>query len=139
MATITEDLINELKSINDIDLFFSKYEDKFINKKPYEYLNELLDIKGKSVADVSSASGKTDYVYKIFKGDRNPSRDILISIAFGLELSLEETQLLLRISKFAKLDSRDKRDSVIIYCISHSYSVFKTDDLLDEKDLPTLN
>ena len=54
-----------------------------------------------------------------------------------MKLSLEETQLLLRISKFAILDSRNKRDSVIIYGLTHNLTVFETDDIfgLGESDV----
>lgn len=84
-------------------------------------------------------SGVGEYLYKVFNGERNPSRDILIATAFGMKISLDEAQLLLRISKFAILDSRDKRDSVIIFGLTHGLSVFQTDDILEEQNLITLN
>jgi len=139
MQTITEDLLKELKNSPDIDSFFKAHQNDFIDKTLSEYLNDILTIKGKSIASVASSSGAGEYVYKIFKGERNPSRDILISVAFGLKLSFEETQFLMRIAKFAKLDSRDKRDSVIIYGITHELSVFETDDMLHDKNLITIN
>lgn len=138
MKTITEDLLKELKNATDIEAFFESNRDKFINKTPHEYLEELLQIKNMSISAVARDSGAGEYAYKIFKGDRKPSRDILISIAFGMKLSLEETQLLLRISKFAVLDSREKRDSAIIYCLTHGLSVFETDDKLEKNNLITL-
>ena len=139
MQRVTEELLKELKNAKDIEAFFKANEDKFLNQTASEYLNELLKIKGLSVATVAKNSGAGEYVYKIFKGERKPSRDIAIAISFGMELSLEETQLLLRISKFAILDSRDKRDSIIIYALTHGLTIFQTDDMLDNKDLTTLN
>ena len=139
MQSITKELLNELQNALDIDAFLKKYESQFISTTTSDYLNELIKIKNMNVASVSKASGAGEYAYKIFKGDRKPSRDILISIAFGMELSLEEAQLLLRISKFAVLDSRDKRDSIIIYGLTHKLTVFQTDDMLDNKSLTTLN
>ena len=139
MQRVNEELLKELKNAKDIEGFFKAHQDKFINKNTSEYLNELLDIKGLSVATVAKNSGAGEYVYKIFNGERKPSRDIAIAISFGMELSLEETQLLLRISKFAILDSRDKRDSIVIYALTHGLTIFQTDDMLDNKDLTTLN
>lgn len=139
MSTITEDLLNQLKNIQNIDVFFKENENHFINKTPAEYLSELLDIRNISLSSIAKNSGAGEYVYKIFSGSRKPSRDILLSIVFGMNLSLEEAQLLLRISKFAKLDSREKRDSIIIFGITHQLSVFQTDDLLDKENLPTIN
>ncbi len=139
MATITENLLKELKSISNIEEFFKKYESDFITETVSGYLTQLLEIKGIGLSEVAKNSGTGEYVYKIFRGDRTASRDVLISIAFSMKLSLEETQLLLRIAKFAILDSRNKRDSVVIFGITHDLDVFKTDDLLEEQNLVTLH
>lgn len=57
---------------------------------------------------------------------------------FGMHLNFEETQLLLRIAKFAILDSRDRRDGIIIYALMHGLSIFECDDLLNNDNLITL-
>ncbi|MBE7033418.1 MAG: helix-turn-helix transcriptional regulator [Ruminococcaceae bacterium] len=139
MQTTTEKLLAELKSTTDIETFFKEHEGQFLDKTTHSYLNELISLKNMNISDVAKNSGSGEYVYKIFSGERKPSRDILISVAFGMKLSLEETQLLLRITKFAILDSRDKRDSVIIYGLTHSMNIFETDDMLYKKDLVTIN
>ncbi len=138
MTPSTHDLILGIKEADDINSFFELHKNDFVTVLPHEYLNELITIKNMAVSDVVKNSASGEYVYKIFKGERKASRDILISIAFGMKLSLEETQLLLRISKFATLDPRDKRDGVIIYALTHSMTVFETDDLLDENNFTTL-
>lgn len=139
MKTITEDLLNKLKNASDLQSFFNTYEKEFLTYTPVSYLNELMAIKNITVSSIAKNSGRGEYLYKIFNNKRNPSRDILISIAFGMKLSLEETQLLLRISKFAILDPRDKKDSIIIYGLTHNLTVFQTDDMLSENNLITLN
>lgn len=139
MHTITDELLRELKNASDIDSFFKSYESQFINETTSGYLNKMLALRDMNISAVAKNSGAGEYVYKIFRGDRLASRDILISIAFSMNLSLEETQLLLRISKFAILDSRNKRDSVIIYGLTHNLTVFQTDDILEEQNLATLN
>lgn len=139
MASITEELLKELKNASDVQEFFTLHENDFITKSLDVYLNELMAAKAISIAEVVKASGAGEYVYKIFKGERKPSRDILISVAFGMKLSLEEAQLLLRIAKAAILDPRDKRDSVIIHSLIHNMTVFETDDILDENNFTTLN
>ena len=138
MATITEELLNELKNTSDIEAFFTSHGNEFLTETTHGYLNQLLSLRNISLSAIAKNSGTGEYVYKIFNGERKPSRDILISIAFGMNLSLEEAQLLLRISKFAKLDSREMRDSILIYGLTHNLSVFETDDLLDNKNLTTL-
>lgn len=114
------------------------HEKDFHKINPVDYLNELICTKKVSIADVIKKSGSGEYLYKVFNGERKPSRDIIISIAFGLSLSVEELQLLLRISKFTILDVRDKRDSIIIYAISHKLSSYEANNLLYEKNILTL-
>lgn len=55
-----------------------------------------------------------------------------------MKLSFEETQLLLRISKFAILDSRNKRESIIIYALLNGKSAFDADVLLSQNNFLTL-
>ncbi|MBO4896840.1 MAG: helix-turn-helix transcriptional regulator [Clostridia bacterium] len=139
MKTSTEELLKEIKTADNLQAFFDSHEKDFINFDAAGYLNDLLTVKNLAVSEVVKKSGVGVYLYKVFNGERTPSRNILISIALGMNLSLEETQLLLRISKFAVLDARDKRDSIIIYGITHGYDVFKLDDFLDDNNMITLN
>lgn len=138
MKNTTEDLLKELKNTTDINSFFSSHQNDFLNLSVSQYLNDLIAIKKTSVSIVSRNSGVGDYLYKVFNGERKPSRDILIATSFGLNLSFDEAQLLLRISKFASLDSKDRRDSIIIFGLTHGKSVFETDDLLFENNFSTL-
>ncbi len=136
---ITDELLKELKNAPDIESFFKVHESQFIKETTVNFLNSMLERKDITISTVSKNSGVGEYVYKIFRGERTPSRDILIAIAFSMNLTLEETQLLLRISKFAILDSRNKRDSVIIFGLTHSFTVFQTDDILEEQNISTIN
>lgn len=139
MQTITEDLLKQLKNTNDIQGFLNAHENDFIQETPSSFLNYMIKSKNVTVSHIAKASGVGEYVYKIFNNERKPSRNVLIAIAFGMQLSLEEVQLLLRISKFAILDSRDKRDSVIIYGFVNDLTVFKVDDLLADNNFLTVN
>lgn len=139
MPTITDELLKELKNVSDIESFFKSHESQFINETTSSYLTGMLELKNINISSIAKNSGIGEYVYKIFRGERTPSRDVLISISFSMNLSLEETQLLLRISKFAVLDSRNKRDSVIIYGLTHNLTVFQTDDILEEQNMVTIN
>ena len=138
MQTITQKLLEGLKNADDIKTFLDLHEQEFLSQTLTDYLNELMTDKNITVAKIAKSSGIGEYVYKIFSGERRATRDVLISVAFGMELSIEETQLLLRIAKFAVLDSRERRDSVIIYALSHDMTVFECDDLLNDNNLITL-
>ena len=138
MANITNELLQELMNTKDIEEFFKKNENSFIGETPQSFLNTLMTAKNMTIAQVVKISGSGEYVYKVMNGTRKPSRNILISIAFGMKMSLEEVQLLLRISKQARLDSRDKRDSIIIYGFVNALSIYETDDLLNENGFVTI-
>ena len=139
MQTITEKLLTELKNAKDIQKFLDKHEDEFISETHVSFLNYMLSEKNITIAKLSKESGVGEYLYKIFNNTRNPSRESMIAVGLALELSMEEIQLLLRISKFALLDSRDKRDSIIIFGFINHLSVFEVDDLLNQNNFITIN
>lgn len=137
MNISTTELLNRLTQTSDINTFVDEYEKEFMTLSGTDLLNELLIDKKLSMAEIVKRSGQSDYVYKVFRGERKPSRDILIAIAVGMVLSVDETQLLLRVSKLAALDPRDKRDSVIIYGLKEELEIAKINDLLYELGEPT--
>ena len=131
MKTITQELLDGLKNADDIKAFLDLHEQDFLSQSLIDYLNELMSEKNITVAQVAKNSGIGEYVYKIFNGERNAKRDTLVAISFGMHLTFEETQ-------FAILDSRDRRDGIIIYALMHSLSIFECDDLLNNDHLITL-
>ena len=139
MRTITDELLTELKNTDDIKSFLDSHSNEFISETVSSYLNFMVSKLNLSIAEIAQASGVGGYTYKIFSGERKPSRDIAIAIALGMSLSIEETQLFLRIAKFAILDSRDKRDSIIIYGFANHMSIPEIDDMLDNNNLVTIN
>lgn len=138
MAKITEELLNKIKESSDAEAFVRENERVFLSVSPEEYLNRMANEKGLRVADVAERSGQGDYVYKVFSGRRKASRDVLISICFGMGLSLDEAQPLLRAASFARLDPRNRRDSVIIYGLCRRTGVDEVNDILLELGESTL-
>lgn len=132
MSVETKELLNKLVAEDDINTFFKEYAGEFFSDNLKDFLNGLVAQKKLKISDIVRASGQGDYVYKVFNGDRKPSRGILIGIAIGMNLSVNETQFLLRIAKQATLDPRDKRDSIIIFSIKSGYDIIKTNALLEE-------
>ena len=117
MKTITQELLDGLKNADDIKTFLDLHEQDFLSQSLIDYLNELMNEKNITVAQVAKNSGIGEYVYKIFNGEKE-MQNVIHSLRFhlGMHLTFEETQLLLRIAKFAILDSRDRRDGIIILC-----------------------
>lgn len=134
----TAELLDRLSLATNIQKFIEENQDEFMTLSCYDYLNEILRKKELSIADVAKKSGQGEYVYKVFQGKRKPSRDILICIAVGLDLTIDETQLLLRISNLARLDPRIKRDSIFLYSIKEGYSIEKINEILFELSEQTI-
>lgn len=104
-----------------------------------EFLALQLYQKDIRVADVVRDSGLTkSYVHQIFNGEKKPSRDKLIAIAFGLHLTAEETQRMLKLGGCSELYTRTERDALILFAIHHGKSISDTDDDLYQRGFDTL-
>lgn len=138
MQKTTQELLNQLRTADDIEAFLDEHANELLSETPQNYLNGLLQEKGLKTAEVATRSGQGDYVYKVFAGTRRASRDILLAMAFGMGLSLAETQMLLRISRKARLDPRNRRDSVFIYALENSLTADKANEILFDVEESTL-
>lgn len=89
----TDDLRQELMSSPNLDEFLSDNEKNFSNESIPEILNSLLSEKNISKATLAKQSGISEvYLHQIFAGRRNPSRNRLLCLCYGLNASLDETQ-----------------------------------------------
>jgi transcriptional regulator with XRE-family HTH domain len=138
----TASMTRELNSEEDIDIrqWLDNHKGDMIDETLTDHLNGLLIQKGIAVSDVVKDSGlDKSYVFQIFNGRRtNPSRDKLIAIAFGLHLSIDETQKTLKIAGYKELFPKQRRDVSIFLSIKNHKTVFEADDELDELGLKTL-
>ncbi len=127
----TETLEHEIKSEPDIEGYLKKNKKYMLAQSLSGYLNTLLAQKGASRADVVRGSllDRT-YVYQIFSGKKTPSRDKLIAIAFGLGLSDDETQKMLKLSGNRELYARDERDAVILSALHWKKTIRETNEIL---------
>ena len=130
LSAVMED---ELKKAFNVKTFLTKYKKNMFPQTLSQHLTQLLIEKETTIPDViqRSFANKT-YVYQIFDGRKKPSRDKLISIAFGLQLSIDETQKLLKISGNRTLHVKDGRDVIIFYSIHNNKGVGRTNSLLIE-------
>ncbi|MDE5907323.1 MAG: helix-turn-helix domain-containing protein [Lachnospiraceae bacterium] len=135
----TAELEHEIKTAASIEDYLSKSRKYMLTHSLPEHLKMLLSQKGLSKADVVRASLlDRSYVYQIFSGEKTPSRDKLIAIAFGLHLSDDETQKMLKLSGNRELYARDERDAMILFALHQKKSVFDVNELLFSHDLPVL-
>lgn len=104
------------------------------------YLNSIALEKDMKLADVMRRSGlKKSYFYSLFDGKRdNPTRDVLIQLGFGFQMSFEEVQEFLKHLGAAQLYPRIPRDGAIIYAFQHGMDIINCDILLSDNGEPTL-
>ncbi len=136
----TDQLNHEIRMATDIKDYLKENKNNLLTASLSEHLNMLLARKRLRKADIVHGSLlERTYVYKIFSGEKIPSRDKLIAIAFGLHLSDSETQTLLKISGNRELYARDERDSLILFALHRKQTIFEVNELLTEYDLAVLS
>lgn len=135
----TDRLQQELMSASDLDRFLSENDASFRDTPLQEALQRVFDEKGLSKAMLAKRSGISEvYLHQLFSGRRFPSRSRLLCVCFGLGATMEETQALLQQARYAPLYSRDRRDAIIIYGLSHAMDLFRINDKLFTENLDTL-
>lgn len=132
----TDDLQQELMRSSNLNYFLSDNEEHFCNESVAEMLNRLFIGKNISKAALAKQAGMSEiYLHQIFAGKRNPSRNRLLCLCYGLGASLDETQGLLKRCGMAQLYPRLRRDAIILYGLVHGISLFEINDkLFTEKE-----
>ena len=130
-GAFTAALNDEIKQTSNIDSFLERNQELMVKQSLRDHLDFLLMQKGLTIAEVVRGSQMNrSYVYQIFSGEKKPSRDKLAAIAFGMRLSAEETQQMLRLSGNRELYVRDERDALILYALQKNYDIRKANALL---------
>lgn len=134
MKKTTEDLIHEITNSTDITNYLDTNKDEFLDVTLSDYLQALLAQTQLKVSQVAARSHKGEYVYQIFRGIKNPGRDMLLCIALAMGLGPDEVKQLLRIAHLPYLDARNRRDSILIFAIGRKLTVPETNDILYDLD-----
>lgn len=79
---------------------------------------------------VREAGINETFGYQIFTGARRASRDNLLKLAFAMGCSLRETNRLLQAGGANELYCKNRRDAIVIFAISHGYTLQKTEEEL---------
>lgn len=91
-------------------------------------LNELMGARNLTVEIIAGCSGiNPSTIYKYLNREKNPSRNTLIRIALAMEITLEETQVLLKSGNRAALSGSRVRD------------VYIMDGIITKKDYEQVN
>lgn len=135
----TDELNHEIKAATDIEDYLVKNKKHMLTDSLSDHLNMLLSQKGTNKAEVIRGSLlDRAYLYQIFSGAKTPSRDKLIAIAFGLHLSDDETQKMLKLSGNRELYPKDERDALILFAIQKKMTIFEANESLFRHGLTVL-
>lgn len=132
----TDDIIEVLKNKKTYAEAFEEIQDMQYVLNVSEYLHALAKERSMKLADVWRRSGlKKSYFYSLFDGKRkNPTRDVLIQLGFGFQMSFDEVQEFLKHLCAAQLYPRIQRDGVMIYAFQHGMNIIECDILLAENN-----
>lgn len=102
--------------------------------------NELMGLKGLTV-DIIAGRAEIDpaTIYRFMKEQRNPSRNALLRIALSMELTMEETQRLLKSGNCSTLSITRERDWLIMDAVIHKKDFTQVNELLTTKGHPDLS
>ena len=135
----TKELNRELTAAPDLKRFLEDNREQFQETGFQELLQELFHNAGISKATLAKRAETSEvYLYQIFSGTRTPSRDRVLCLCFGLSATLEQAQELLRIGGMAQLYSKNRRDAVIMYGLTHRLELAEVNDLLFAENEETL-
>ena len=136
----TDELTNKLKEYDNIDDFIQENQNNFDEEAFRNFLDEMLQRKNLNPTKLATESGvSVPYTQELFKGRKQrPRKDILIRLAFGLNLTLDETNRLLHLGGVSELRSKLRRESIIIFCLDKGHGVEEADELLKQYDLDAI-
>ena len=123
MEKSTDELMKILNSKKSYNEFFEEEVGELCFSSVADYLEVLLNEKHLD----------KNYAYQIFNGNKlNPSRNKMLMLAFGMELSLNETRKLLKVCCLPDLYVRSPRDSIIIFGLNKKMSLIDVNESLSD-------
>lgn len=133
----TDDIWQQLIKATSAKKFMSEAD---IGLPPFSaYITSLCKQRNEAPERVlKRANIERCYGHAVFRGDRNPSRDTVLQLAFGFGADVTLAQSLLRHAGHSPLYPRVPRDAAISYCIIHRIGLVEAQQILMELELPLI-
>lgn len=139
MSYSTDELLKILEKSTEYPRSEILTDQNLVTRPIGELLSDLLQTKEMSKAQCIKAAGlDRTYCYQIFDGTKLPSRDKVLALLIAASCNLKEIQTILKHGGYPMLYPRHKRDTAIIYGISHRLNVMEINELLYEIGFETL-
>lgn len=131
----TTELMELISSSRDtLEQLMEQLQSEQLNMTLPDFFNQILAQKQLTAAQVIQRSNlQAAYGHQILSGKKaHPSRNKLLALAFGMELTLEDTQQLLKIAHLPVLYPRIRQDLIIIFALKEAYSLSQVNEILLE-------
>lgn len=129
----TEELMKLIvNSRNDLYSLMDKVQSERLELDLSDFFNIIMSKKNLTPAQIVKKSNlQNTYAYQIISGERkHPSRNKLLALAFAMELTLEETQQMLKAARLPVLYPRIRQDLVVIFALKEHYALFDVNEIL---------
>lgn len=114
-------------------------QDHLLGASIRQYFDALLQKHGLKARDaVRQANLDRDFGRQILCGERMGRRDYYLQLAFGMGLSLAETQSMLAFLGVGALYAVRERDAAVMFGLQRGYDLMSIQLLLDNRHLPPL-
>lgn len=135
----TDTLMRRIFKASALDDVFRQNEASMVSESFVECLTAMCAEKGMIPERVIRNSEiDRSYGHQLFNGTRQPSRDKVLQLAFGLGLRVDEAQRLLRSADKSPLYPRIKRDAAVLFGLGKSMNILEVQSLLTQNDLTQL-
>lgn len=105
------------------------------------YFRKLFNEKDMSYAKVSNNSCgaiSDNYLGKIYRGDKtNPTREKWLAIACSMQLTVDETNRLLKLDGMKELYSKNSADAIILFGLNNGLDFFSILELFESRGVET--
>lgn len=129
----TGELDFELENYQSIHSFIEVNASEFDDKRFYNLLNVLISESGKSKIKIATDSCISEpYLHNLIRGEKRPTRNMVIKLSFGLNLTLEATERLLMLAGYSGFYVRRKRDALLKFSFQSNLTISEADSLLSE-------
>lgn len=129
-----------INSRNDLYQLIEDVRSEYLDMELTDFFNHIMSEKKLTPTQIVKKSNlQNAYAYQILSGERkHPSRNKLLALAFATDLTLDETQQMLKIAHLPVLYPRHRQDLVVIFALKEHYGLFDVNEILMDLGEPLL-
>lgn len=134
MKKKTEELISEIKCTNNLDVYMLENKEEFNKEMFLNTLKAHYAHSGMSQeANAERSMLSHGFVNNILNNAKRPGRDTVIKLSFGLSLTVDKTNRLLKLAGHGQLYPRFERDAIMLFCLNKGVSLVDANILLSKR------